>query len=71
MNDIKEVKEIKEIKEKFFNLINFIKVIISSAPRPFFDFRGADLCLNEVRHGWVVLTYVPFVPRKSKCKYAL
>ena len=26
-----------------------------SALPPFFDFRGADLCLNEVRRGWDIL----------------
>ncbi len=36
-----------------------------------FNFRGADLFLNEVRLGWDVHQYYPSEPRKRKDKYAL
>ncbi len=53
MKEVKEIKDFKEIKERFFNLLNFINfiniinIIISSTPRPFFDFRGADFVMTQ------------------------
>jgi hypothetical protein len=37
----------------------------------FFDFRGADFGMNEVRAGWGVLGVHPIQPEQGKAKYAL